>query len=157
MPGLTFDEIPSTVGTVVEGVPFILTQEELKAFETATWLDRAYVEELPEFPETLVEGFWLLGMLDASIKMAAHYDTTSVWGLNYGLDRVRFVSPVYVGERVLSTYETIAVEPKDGGYKILRRCTFTVEGRTRPAMTADWWTLALPRGKFDVLMGSAGE
>ena len=145
----TFDDLPSSVGTVMEGAPFVLGEEELHHFEKATWLDKAYPDEIDEFPSTLVEGFMLLGMLDAAARLASMDASDTMWGLNYGLDKVRFVSPVHLGQKVLSTYETLAVDPKDEGYKVLRRCVFTVEGADVPAMVADWWTFVLPRGTVE--------
>ncbi|MET8989362.1 hypothetical protein ABZW49_28265 [Nonomuraea wenchangensis] len=49
-----------------------------------------------------------------------------LWGLNYGLDRVRFVSPVHLGDLIVPTFEVLKAVRKDPGYKILRRCTFAV-------------------------------
>ncbi|MGI5328723.1 hypothetical protein [Actinomadura nitritigenes] len=150
MNDVTFETLPQSVGRIMQGAPFVLGEEEARAFEKGTWLDRAYPEDdVPEYPETLVEGFLLLSMLDAAARLAAPTTASTMWGLNYGLDRVRFIAPVHLGQRVLSTYETLAVEPKDNGYKVLRRCTFTVEGQDRPAMVADWWSLALPRGTVE--------
>ncbi|MGX5656668.1 hypothetical protein ACWKWC_17965 [Geodermatophilus nigrescens] len=145
-----FHDLPSTVGTTIEGHPFVLGEDEDAAFTKATWLDKAYPEDtVPEYPATLVEGFLLLGMVDAASKLAAPDRGATAWGLNYGLDRVRFIRPVHLGQRVLSTFETLAVEPKDQGYKVLRRCVFTVEGDDGPAMIADWWSFALPRGTVE--------
>ncbi|MFH8805609.1 MaoC/PaaZ C-terminal domain-containing protein [Streptomyces sp. NPDC017936] len=138
---------PAVVGQVITGEAFVVTREDVDRFESGTWVDRAYPEgEIPEFPETLVEGFHLLSLVDSVLQFALGDDRGAMWGLNYGLDKVRFVSPVHIGDRVLPTFETLAVEPKDGGFKVLRRCTFTVEGAERPAMVADWWGYQLPRG-----------
>ncbi|MEW2574004.1 MaoC/PaaZ C-terminal domain-containing protein [Streptomyces sp. NPDC047070] len=138
---------PAVVGQVIIGEAFVVTREDVDRFESGTWVDRAYPEgDLPEFPETLVEGFHLLSLVDPVLQFALGDDRGAMWGLNYGLDKVRFVSPVHIGDRVVPTFETLAVEPKDGGFKVLRRCTFTVEGAERPAMVADWWGYQLPRG-----------
>jgi acyl dehydratase len=141
-------ETSSTViGQVITGEPFVVTREDVDQFESGTWVDRAYAEDdIPEFPEDLVEGFHLLSLLDPVLQFALRENRGEMWGLNYGLDKVRFVSQVHIGDRVLPTFETLAIEPKDEGFKVLRRCTFTVEGAERPAMVADWWGYQLPRG-----------
>jgi len=59
---------------------------------------------------------------------------------NYGLDRVRFVSPVRAGQKIRVKGTVGAVRPKDSGFLILSRCAVEVEGRERPGMVADWWT-----------------
>lgn len=67
-----------------------------------------------------------------------------MWGLNDGLDRVRFIAPVHLGDRIVPSFEIAAIGPKDLGYKVLRTCTFTLEGTGATALTADWWTFVLP-------------
>jgi acyl dehydratase len=142
-----FEDLPGTVGRIIEGEPFSLSAEDIDRFHQATWLDKAYPEgSVPEFPETLIEGFHLLSMVDAVARFAAGAEADLMWGLNYGLDRVRFVNQVHHGDRILPTFETLEVIAKGEGFKILRRCTFTVEGSDSPAMVADWWGFALPRG-----------
>lgn len=142
----SFERLPETVGEVIHGEPFTLGGEDSALFQRATWLDRAYPQETGDYPETLVEGFWLLAMLDATCRFAGGVDDRSSYGLNYGLDKVRFVSPVHLGDRILPSFETVEVVPKGDGYKILRHCVFQVEGAAAPAMVADWWGFVLPRG-----------
>ncbi|MBP2328161.1 crotonobetaine/carnitine-CoA ligase [Kibdelosporangium banguiense] len=144
-----FEDLPSMVGTVVRGEPFALGDEESELFHRATWLDKVYPEDPADYPENLVEGFLLLSMLDAVARMAQPAAASQVWGLNYGLDRVRFVSQVHWGDTIVPAFETLDVQPKDVGFKVLRRCTFTVEGHERPAMVADWWTLVLRNGTVE--------
>ena len=142
-----FDELPSTVGRVVVGEPFSLSSDDIEHFERGTWLDQAYPDgSVPDFPETLIEGFHLLSMMDAVARFALRDESSDLWGLNYGLDKVRFVSQVHHGDRIVPTFETLEVTPKGDGYKLLRRCTFTVEGSETPAMVADWWVYVLRRG-----------
>lgn len=71
-------------------------------------------------------------MVDAVARFASPHGRDQFWALNYGLDRVRFVSPVHFGDRIKPTFETVVVTPKDEGYNLLRRCTFHVEGAARP-------------------------
>jgi acyl dehydratase len=141
---------PARVGEVITGEPFIVSQVDVDRFESGTWVDRAYPGgAVPEFPESLVEGFHLLSLVDPVLQFALGDSRGQMWGLNYGLDNVRFVSQVHIGDRVLPRFETLEIQPKDGGFKVLRRCTFTVEGAERPAMVADWWAYQLPRGQVE--------
>jgi hypothetical protein len=141
---------PAVVGEVIIGEPFVVSREDVDHFERGTWLDRAYPPgAVPEFPETLVEGFHLLALVDPVLRFALGDRAGQMWGLNYGLDNVRFVSQVHLGDRVHSHFEILDVQPKDVGFKVLRRCTFTVEGADRPAMVADWWGYQLPRGQLE--------
>src|SRR5262245_20481645 len=106
MAAVSFEDLPTTVGTVIKGEPFVLNAEDSELFARATWLDKAYPDgDVPEFPDDLVEGFWLLGMLDAVLRFATGVDNTTMWGLNYGLDKVRFISPVHLGDTILPSFE----------------------------------------------------
>src|ERR1700712_2223146 len=58
-------------------------------------------------------------------------------GLNYGFDRVRFLSPVKVGSRVRMTATVTKAEPIDGGVKFSVRQSFEIEGAEKPACVAD--------------------
>lgn len=146
---ITFDDLPNLVGTVITGEPFSLGDREQELFERGTWLDKAYPADAPEFPERIVEGFLLLSMLDAVLQLTNSHDTSSMWGFNYGLDRVRFITQVHLDEQIVPTYEIATVEPKNLGLKVLRKCTFTLADSGAVAMTADWWTLAFPSGTVE--------
>lgn len=144
---IRFDRLPDSVGTSVTSEPFVLESNDLDLFERATWLDRAYPEDPPEYPATLVEGFLLLSMVDAVLQSTNSDDTSTMWGMNYGLDRVRFVSPVHIGDRIVATFEIAAVASKGKGYKVLRKCIFRAESSREVLMTADWWVFVLPRAR----------
>jgi acyl dehydratase len=62
-------------------------------------------------------------------------------GVNYGFDKVRFVSPVRVGSRIRAHAELIDVQLKDpNNLQVTRRFTVEIEGGERPALVADWVT-----------------
>lgn len=150
MPTVKFDELPGSIGTIIEGEPFHLSAEDSELFHKATWLDKAYPgDDVPEFPERIVEGFLLLSMLDAVLRFATGIDDTTMWGMNYGLDKVRFTAQVRIGDTIIPTFETLQVVPKDNGLKVLRRCTFRLQKSSEVAMLADWWGYALPRGTVE--------
>lgn len=150
MANVRFEDLPNTVGAIVEGEPFALGAADSELFARSTWLDKAYPSgDVPEFPEDIVEGFWILAMLDAVHRFATAADDDTMWGLNYGLDKVRFITPVHLGDILIPTFETLAVTPKDQGFKVLYHCTFRHEASGTPAMIADWWTFVLPRGTVE--------
>jgi acyl dehydratase len=69
-------------------------------------------------------------------------------GLNYGLDKVRFVAPVKAGTRVRTRANLLAVEPQRGGRVLLKlNCTLEIEGEAKPALVAE--LLCLLIGKRD--------
>jgi hypothetical protein len=140
------DEIHSLVGRIYEGDPFVITREERDTFERVTWIDRAYPDPDPDgLPEDIVEGFHSLALLDAVARFASPSAMRRPGiGYNYGLDRVRFTSPIRIGDRVRSRFEVTDVSRRGNGYITRRHCELTVEGAGRPALVADWLTLWLP-------------
>jgi acyl dehydratase len=62
-------------------------------------------------------------------------------GVNYGFEKVRFVSPVKVGSKVRATSVLAAVDAKDAStLQVTRTITVDIEGETKPALVADWVT-----------------
>jgi acyl dehydratase len=146
MTPIAFADIPGLAGTTYEGEPFRVSEDERHTFERVTWITRAYPEpDPPEFPESILEGFHSLALLDAAATLARPFDPATTYGFNYGLDRVRFTAPIRIGDLVRSTFEVREVRERGDGYLVLRRCALTVDGADRPALVADWWVLMLPR------------
>jgi acyl dehydratase len=58
-------------------------------------------------------------------------------GLNYGSDKVRYISPVPSGARIRVHVKLKAAEPLDGGYRFYFENKVELEGSSRPAVVAD--------------------
>lgn len=66
-------------------------------------------------------------------------------GLNYGIDKVRFLAPVPAGTRVRLRVVLAGLEPKDGGQVIMRtQNTLEMEGSEKPALVAETLALLIP-------------
>lgn len=64
--------------------------------------------------------------------------------VNYGYDRIRFLSPVRSGARIRARVTLSAVEEKGEGILLRTTNTVEIEGEDRPALVADALTLLLP-------------
>jgi acyl dehydratase len=62
---------------------------------------------------------------------------------NYGLDKVRFPSPVPVGGRLRMRMAVLSAERTGNGTLLKRRYTIELEGAAKPAMVADMLTLVI--------------
>jgi acyl dehydratase len=58
-------------------------------------------------------------------------------GVNYGLNRVRFTSPVKVGARVRGQFKLTAFDPIEGGAQLTTEVTIEIEGASKPACIAE--------------------
>ena len=146
--------VPATIvpSTALAGRRFlspecVIDAASVRAFETGTWLDRAYpdADDYPDaFPASMVPGFMTLALVDAIGALTRRYEPTDWHVLNYGLDRVRFVRPLAVDDVVRVSFTVAAVEPVDRGSL---RITEDVEVRRGEdvAMAARVILLAVPR------------
>jgi acyl dehydratase len=86
---------------------------------------------------TIAHGYLLLSLLAPTALDVFIRPRGIRAALNYGIDRVRFVSPVAAGARVRNRIKLVAVEDKgDGRTLITTENTLEVEGAAKPALVA---------------------
>lgn len=105
----------SFVGKTLTSDPLKIDEEHLKAFAFSTYLDEDYVDLTVSRnnalgPE-LVDGFLLLSLLTYFSFDNPLFTLEGIYAFNYGLDKVRFTSPVMVGEEVYVTREVTGAKP----------------------------------------------
>jgi acyl dehydratase len=88
------------------------------------------------FGTTIAHGFLTLSLLPEIFKQALQIDDVRM-GLNYGLNRVRFVAPVPVGSRLRGRLRLLAYEPIEGGAQVTIEVTVEREGGERPVCVAE--------------------
>jgi acyl dehydratase len=131
---------------------FEVTQELINTFADATH-DHQFIHVDPErakaspFGGTIAHGFLTLSLLThLSGSMRSEGDRPAarmeglLMGVNYGFDKVRFVSPVRSGARVRCSGVTKSVELKGNAINTTRTLTVEIEGEDKPALVADWIT-----------------
>ena len=117
-----------------------MTQDDIDDFARLTgdkqWIhiDQARAADSP-FGSTIIHGYLTLALLGQFwgdvLKVT---DSTSV--LNYGLDRVRFLSPVPVLSRLYMTGTIVDVRDIRGALRLYAEIEIRVEGQVRPAVAA---------------------
>lgn len=145
---ITFSELPALMGkTAYVSDWMAIDRAHLSLFATATYLDPAHVDltfsRNNEFGSDLVDGMLLLSLLVYWNFRYFPLQGDKLWGLNYGFDRVRFVTPVMVGERVRATCTVKDMKKRGDGWFGTLAVTVEKEGADKPAMTADWLVLFL--------------
>jgi acyl dehydratase len=76
---------------------------------------------------SLLPMFFERGFAVADVKM----------GVNYGLNRVRFIHPVKVGSRLRAHFKLLGYEPLEGGAQLTVEATIEIEGQPKPACVAE--------------------
>jgi acyl dehydratase len=121
---------------------FEVTQEKVNLFADATG-DHQWIHVDPEraaqgpFGKTIAHGYFTLALVPLLMK-----DVISVkgvkMGINYGVNKVRFPSPVPVGKRVrLNAKLASAEEVEPNGVHVIYGMSFEVEGEEKPACVAE--------------------
>jgi acyl dehydratase len=119
-----------------------LTQEQVNQFADATD-DHQFIHVDPEkaketpFGGTIAHGFLSLSLL-APTSMSLMQVTDAKFGLNYGLDRVRFPAPLPVGKEWRGGQEILEVSEIPGGLQIKARVTIEVKDQEKPACVAEF-------------------
>lgn len=126
-----------------------ITQEMVDQFADLTH-DHQFIHVDPEraapiFGGTIAHGFLTLSMLThlaASIRPSEPSGplTGLMMGMNYGFDKVRFISPVVTGSRIRASSTVAAVELKGNSVQVTKTYTVEIEGGEKPAFVADWIT-----------------
>jgi acyl dehydratase len=143
-------ELSAAVGRSATGEWFTVTQDRIDLFADATndhqWIhtDPARAASGP-FGATVAHGFLTLSLLPALTDGLLTVGGTGML-VNYGLDRVRFVSPVRAGSRVRATTTVVSVEPSSLGMRVTSDVVVEVEGAPKPAVIARTITLIAPVG-----------
>ena len=91
------------------------------------------------FGTTVAHGFLTLSLLSRLFAEAVSFGDVRM-SLNYGLNRVRFPSPVPVGSRLRAVCVLQAYEAIDGGAQVTAAITIEREGGAKPACVAEWVT-----------------
>ena len=87
---------------------------------------------------TIAHGFLTLSMLSAMSYDVQPDIPGMVQGLNYGFDRIRFVTPVRAGQRIRGTFSVSDVIEKPGRYDVRWDVNVQIDGSDRPALVAQW-------------------
>ncbi len=125
---------------------FQIDQKRIDAFADAT-LDHQFIHVNPEqaketpFGSTIAHGYLTLSLLPyLQATMPEHIIPKGLkMGMNYGFDRLRFMAPVKVGQRIrASATLTEAAEKRAGQWLLTYEYKIEIENEDKPALVAQW-------------------
>ena len=138
-------EIDSVIGTKVGTSEWItIDQERINKFADAT-MDHQFIhvdpdQAIPVFGSTIAHGFLSLSLVAGipfSQEIGMVLEGTKM-GLNYGLDKVRFLSPVPVNSEVRIRMKCLDITEKNPGqYLAKTEVTMEIKGVEKPAFVAE--------------------
>lgn len=137
-------EIEAAVGMHVGDSSWItITQSMIDAFADVTgdrqWIhvDVERAERESPFGAPIAHGFLTLSLLSAMIQSTVRTENVAL-AINYGFEKIRFVSPVPVGSDVRASVSVGEVKRTPEGAQITWNVEVRVRGKERPALVAAW-------------------
>ena len=148
---LPISELRDRVGQEVGVSRWIeVTQGVIDGFAEVTqdWqfihIDPARAAAETPFGGTIAHGFLTLSLLSACAYDALPQIEGRAMGINYGFDKIRFLSPVRSGSRVRARFRLAEVQMRSPTEALMRYGVMVeIEGAQRPALAADWLTMAV--------------
>lgn len=143
------DEAKSLIGKEIGLSDWIrVTQDQVDMFADATldhdWMhvDVGRSEAESPYGTTIVQGFLMMSLLIHLMHETKLVPGGTSYGLNYGIDRLRFTNVVLVGSRIRARVVLADVKERGPGrYLVTTTNTVEVEGDEKPAVVADWLNL----------------
>ncbi|WNO06080.1 MaoC family dehydratase [Rhodoferax mekongensis] len=139
----TLAELSAHVGTTVAVSEWLtISQEQINQFAQATG-DHQWIHVDPEraaqgpFGAPIAHGFLTLSLIPRFMESSMNVLHVRM-GVNYGLNKVRFISPVPVNSRLRAHLKLLEVLPVDnGGVQQAWEVTIEREGAAKPACVAE--------------------
>ena len=137
-------ELKESIGREV-GVSdwLLIDQDRINQFAKATddlqWIHTDPVRAAKESPfeKTIAHGFLTLSLIPHFMYSCLFFEHSKLT-VNYGLNKVRFTSPVLVGSKLRAIFKTIQVTDVIKGAQIEWQVTMEIEGQEKPALVASF-------------------
>jgi acyl dehydratase len=136
------DAVKNAVGTHLGFSEWeLVDQARINRFADATgdhqWihLDEDKAKAGP-FGATIAHGYLTLAMTNLFLPQLITVENLSM-GINYGVNKVRFPTPVKVGSRIRAGAEIVQGEEIPGGVQVIIKMTVELEGSDKPACVVE--------------------
>jgi acyl dehydratase len=141
---MTLEDMQAKVGEAIGTSDwFLIDQNRIDHFADTTE-DHQFIHVDPEaakatpFGQTIAHGFLTLSML-AALSASAVEKPAVRMSVNYGFNKVRFLSPVKSGKRIRGQFKLLEMtEKRPGQWQQTVEATVEIEGEDKPALIAEW-------------------
>lgn len=123
---------------------FPMTQERIQQFADVTgdpqWIhtDVERAKRESPFKTTIAHGFLTLSLLPQFMPQVLKIQGGVRMGINYGLNRLRFPSPVLSGSRIRARFTLQSTKDFGEGLEIVYLVTVEAQGSPKPCCVAEW-------------------
>ena len=143
IPNYSMATVPQFVGRSL-GISEWVTvgQDRIDQFASCTgdrqWIHVDVAKRESPFGAPIAHGYLTLALVGALVTELGIIPPDAATGLNYGLDKVRFIAPVKSGARVRLQANLISAEPQSDRRMLLKlQCGLEIEGEGKPALVAE--------------------
>ena len=141
---MKLEEMVGKIGTDIGTSDwYLLDQARIDHFAETTE-DRQFIHVNPDmakvtpFGGTIAHGFLTLSRLAAMMETAVEKPEVQM-SVNYGFDKMRFLTPVKSGQRVRGHFKLLELsEKRPGQWQMKVEVTVEIEGQDKPALIAEW-------------------
>jgi acyl dehydratase len=142
---IQFKDLAGKIGQEVGVSDWLeITQERVNKFAEATddfqWIHVDVERAEKEMGGTIAHGFLTISLIPFLSRGLLNLEGVTR-ALNYGSDKVRFMSPVKVGKRIRMRQKLVSAEPKASGVLTKSECTIEIEGEAKPAAVVEYMIL----------------
>jgi acyl dehydratase len=139
------DDLKSFAGQEI-GVTdwLVVTQERIQQFAEATedrqWIhvDGERAKRESPYHTTIAHGFLTLSLLSFLMKQAIQIKSGVRMAVNYGLNRVRFPSPVRADAKIRGRFTLLTLKEVSNALEAVFSVSVESEGAEKPCCAAEW-------------------
>ena len=141
---MEFQELQTKIGQPLGTSDwFLIDQARINAFADTTE-DHQFIHINPEmakmtpFGGTIAHGFLTVSLLAAMMEQGGPKLQVQM-AINYGFNKLRFLTPVKSGKRIRGHFKLLELtEKKPGQWQQIVEATVEIEGEAKPALIAEW-------------------
>ncbi len=144
MSGIDIERLTAMIGQTLPGGDWVtIDQDMVDQFAVLTgdeqWIhvDVERSERESPFGGTVAHGLFILALVPKLTSDASPPWYEGSIGVNYGADRLRFISPVRAGSRVRASQTLKAVEPYGQGARLTSLVVVEIDGVEKPACSVE--------------------
>ncbi|HEY0300452.1 MAG TPA: MaoC family dehydratase [Rhizomicrobium sp.] len=125
---------------------FAIDQARIDLFSQATsdpdpmHIDPAWCEKNSPYRHTIAFGFLTISLLTHMARQAIPW-SDGEYGMNYGFEKLRLISPVPVNARIRARFRLLSIEQRQVGRLYRFEVAVEIENQDKPAMAAEWLVL----------------
>jgi len=123
---------------------FVVTQERIQQFaeapEARQWIhvDRERAKRESPYHSAVAHGFLTLSLLSLLMKQAIQIKSGVRMAVNYGLNRVRFPSPVRADTKIRGRFTLLTLKEVSNAFEAVFSVSVESEGAEKPCCAAEW-------------------